>query len=695
MAILTEYSIWLSLLCILIGVLFSFLLYYKNKDIDFGKRNLKLLMALRGLSIALIAFLLLAPLTKMTLKKTEKPILLFALDQSESIISGADSNYYKNEFPKQYKSLISQFGDKYDVILYSIGDNSRKVDENSYGFSDKSTQISDLFEEMNTIYANRNIGAVVLASDGIINKGSNPIYSLKQSKFPVYTIGMGNPDIQTDLFIAGITHNAQTFKGNIFPVEIKVAANKLKGKNAQLSIFQGENEVFSTYITIANNQFFTTIKTNFEAKSKGMLKYRVVLTQLEGEVTYKNNTSPFYIEVVDEREKIAIIYNAPHPDIAAIKSALELSDKYQLDVMSIDEFKGSLNPYSLVILHQLPSLQNSAQNLINEIQKTKTSVLYVLGPKSNLSIFNTLKSGVSIVKNKDLTNESLPAYNNNFISFTFSEEAKQLLPKLPPLVTQFGDYNVSVGANVFFYQKIGGVATNYPLIVFNDQLGLKSGVITGSGIWQWKLYNHLYTDNCDVFNEIINKMALYLFAKGDKSLFRVNSKNLYNENDQINFNAELYNESYELINTSDVNMVIQSSTGKKYPYQFSKNNNSYQLNIGELPPDDYTWIASTQFGSKTYNKSGAFSVRQMMVENQNLIANHQLLNEIAIQTKGKFYKVQEMSKLENDLKSNENIKSIATYHKNYNMLLNSIIYFLMIVLLLGCEWFIRKWNGGY
>jgi hypothetical protein len=56
---------------------------------------------------------------------------------------------------------------------------------------------------------------------------------------------------------------------------------------------------------------------------------------------------------------------------------LELSDKYQIDVMSVDEYKGSLNPYSLVILDQLPSIQNPAQNLISELQKSKASVLYI------------------------------------------------------------------------------------------------------------------------------------------------------------------------------------------------------------------------------------------------------------------------------------------------------------------------------
>ena len=47
------------------------------------------------------------------------------------------------------------------------------------------------------------------------------------------------------------------------------------------------------------------------------------------------------------------------------------------------------------------------------------------------------------------------------------------------------------------------------------------------------------------------------------------------------------------------------------------------------------------------------------------------------------------------IKNNDEIKPIASYQKKYSMMLNSIWYFIAIVLLLGIEWFLRKWNGGF
>jgi hypothetical protein len=695
MSILTEYSIWLIFVCILIGALFSFVLYFKNKDIGYGRNTQLILYLLRGISITLIAFLFLGPLAKMTIKKKEKPILVFALDNSESLLTVGDSFFNKQLFLTQYEQLKASFGSKYEIVQYSIGDQATLNNQNKFDFNDKSTQFSDFFDEMNTIYSNRNVGAVILFTDGIFNKGSNPVYQVNGAKYPVYTVGLGNTEQQTDLLISNIVHNSQTFKGNIFPVEIKIAANKLKGKNYSISIFEGNNEVFHSSIPIASNQYFETIKTNFVAKNKGIQKYKVVLSHIEGEITYKNNTSFFFIEVIDQKEKIAIIYNAPHPDITAIKSALEISDRYDIDIFSIDQFKGSIQDYSLVILHQLPSVSNSSQNILNEIQKSKVSTLFILGSKTDYQLFNTLKFGLSINKNKELTNEALPLYNENFVTFSFSENAKKLISKFPPMITPFGNYNLNIGSNIFLYQKIAGVNTNYPLILFSESNGTKTGVITGSGIWQWKIYDHLYENNFDVFNEIINKMVLFLSVKNDKSYFRVTNQNVFNENEPIQFDAELYNESYELMNSSDINMVIKSVDGKSYSAQFSKENNAYHLNIGELPPNDYSWTATTQLGKNKYSKTGSFSIRELVTETQNLVANYGLLKSISKATNGAFFHQNEMDKIEKTIKNNENIKTLAVYDKSYHFLMNSYIYFIIIIVLLAIEWFIRKWNGGY
>ena len=289
----------------------------------------------------------------------------------------------------------------------------------------------------------------------------------------------------------------------------------------------------------------------------------------------------------------------------------------------------------------------------------------------------------------------MPLYNDNFTSFTFSEESRQMLSKFPPVKTVFGTYKTNVSANVFMYQKISGVDTKYPLIVFTDQNGARAGVITGTGFWVWKLYNYMYAENHEAFNEVIDKTVLYLAAKGDKSQFRIEHAGVFAENAPIEFSAELYNDSYELINEPDVKMVIKGRGDTTYESQFSKQNNGYYLNMGELPVGDYTWTATTHVGNKKLEKSGCFSVQEVMLEMANLVADHDLLKGISTATEGKFFTKDNIQKVAQEIQNNDKIKSVASYQKKYAMMLNSWWYMIAIVLLLGIEWFLRKWNGGY
>lgn len=700
MALLTEYSLWFVLLCMLLGAMFSFALYFRNTDIQFDRKPKIIMAALRGLSVTLIAFLLLAPMLKRNVKEVDKPVLIFAIDNSESMVLTSDSSFYRNEFPKRFNDLIQKFGDEHEIKTYLIDEkaNVAKANENiSLPFDGKMTNLSAVFNEVENMYANRNVGAMVLVSDGIFNSGNNPQYVVQKLKFPVHTVMAGDTSVQTDLRIAGIVNNKQTFIGNYFPVEIKVAATHLAGNKAVLTVYEKDEPVYTKKIDIRGNQHFETAKLTLAAKKKGIQKYRVELTELEDELTYKNNAGSFFIDVVDSREKIGIVYYAPHPDVAAMKAALETSDKYEVETFSAQDFNKNVNDYSLLILHQLPSAKPVAGALISKVQQEGIPAIYIVGSQSDLNALNQLGVGITIKPQggKVMYNEAYPNYNENFLNFTFSESARQMLRNYTPLLTYFGNYQVAVGANIFMYQKISNVVSTYPLISFYQNAKARVGVIAGTDIWRWRLQNFLKEQNFDAFDEIINKIALYMSAKNDKSLFRVHSQEVFNENTPIEFTCEVYNESYELIDEPDVRFVLKDAAGKEYVSQFSKQNNGYYLNIGKLPVGDYTWEASTVAGTKTYQKSGSFSVQEIMLESMNLVANHDVLRSIAANSQGKCFEMNEMDQLEKTIKESEDIKPIVSYNKKYSLLLNSWLYFVIIILLLGTEWFMRKWGGGY
>ena len=117
--------------------------------------------------------------------------------------------------------------------------------------------------------------------------------------------------------------------------------------------------------------------------------------------------------------------------------------------------------------------------------------------------------------------------------------------------------------------------------------------------------------------------------------------------------------------------------------------------MGELPLGNYTWTATTQVGKQRLEKSGRFAVQAVMLETANLVADHDLLKSMAKVTGGQYFDKEHIADVAKAIQKNDNIKPIASYQKKYAMMLNSPWYLAAIVLLLGIEWFLRKWNGGY
>ena len=84
-----------------------------------------------------------------------------------------------------------------------------------------------------------------------------------------------------------------------------------------------------------------------------------------------------------------------------------------------------------------------------------------------------------------------------------------------------------------------------------------------------------------------------------------------------------------------------------------------------------------------------------MLESQNLVADHALLQGIADNSKGQMISKEQLSEFEKLIKKDDQIKTVATYSKKFSLLLNSTIYFVILILLFSAEWFIRKWRGSY
>jgi len=368
--------------------------------------------------------------------------------------------------------------------------------------------------------------------------------------------------------------------------------------------------------------------------------------------------SNIFIDVFDNAQKILILANSPHPDISAISQALKSVTNYETEIKYLkDGHKIKVQEYDLVILHQVPSIEQASDYLISELVAKEIPVLYVLGRQSSLPRFNQAFKGVNVLTSIGKFEEARADINPLFTRFSYNPEFSAQLEELPPVIVPTGNYVLTDNASVFAYQKINNISTDFPLVVFYDNQSTKSGALLGEGVWLWRMHNYVNQGNFDAFDSFINKTVQYLVAKKDKRFFRVTGKNEYRNTENIILQAELYNDSYEAVTTAEVSLKLTDEENRQFNYLFSPDGNVYTLNLHHLATGIYRYVAQTHLGTKKYETRGEFIVSGQLFESRRLKADHRTLFRLAESGNGKMLYPDQIAGLPELLANNNRLKS--------------------------------------
>lgn len=679
---------WWTPVCLLLGLLYGWLMY--REPVSLGKRARYALFAARSLAVFLLSFLLISPLIRSVAYNPQKPLILVAQDNSESIkLFGLTQK--EKDFTGALSQLKQQLGDQYDVREFNFSGDLK--DGLSDEFNGKQTNISAAIHQLNKRYVNQNIGALVLATDGLYNQGSDPRYEAKNLKTSIYTIALGDTVAKRDLLIGNVNYNKTAYLGNDFETEVLAEAFQAKGENIRLTVDEDGRQVFSQMEAVTANNFRKTIPIKLNADKKGTRKFTINIAPVKNEISIQNNTETIYVNVLDARQKILLLYNGPHPDISVIKQSIESNRNYEVKASLLSDLpKLKLTDYSLIILYQTAS--NSSGELQSFITKSKVPVWYIAGAQTDLPQLNSEQKQVQINSGRSEMQEVFAQPVQGFSLFTLSDSTKKKLSDLPPLLAPYGNYSSNGTGQVLFKQRIGEVSTPYPLLSFSDENGRRTAVLTGEGIWRWSLSEFNNYGNHAALEEFFSQAVQYLTANSNHQRLRVYvARNVFDEAENVILNAELYNQALELVNTPDIRIELKSHSGKTYSFLFSRNGQSYQLDAGTLPVDEYTYSASTKLGNETFTANGQFTVKPLNLETRQSAADHQLLYDLAKQSGGQMLQPSQIGQLADLIKKNENIKTVVYEDKRYSDLIDLKWIFILILALLSAEWFLRKREG--
>ena len=658
-----DSSFFYILICISLGFIFTYLLY-NNKVKSIPKNVNLILFVIRFFYLSVILLLLLNPIIKLKNNYFEDPILIFAKDNSTSINEDINVELIslKNNL-LNFKSYEFSFSDKiYNGFIKNTGLKSN---------------FSNLFVELNNKFEGRNVAGLILASDGSYNTGLNPQYLTYN--FPVYCIALGDTAFKKDLRIDKVESNEVTFFGNSFPLEVSIASSIKNDVKSRLVIKDGKIKLYDEIVTFKKDNNYKIVKLDLIADKVGLLNLDVKILPINGEENLTNNAFTKYIDVIDYSSSILILKNTNTPDLAAFNNSISKNPRYNVVIKDINE-EYIIDKYQLIVLFGINTIPD---NLLNH--------------KVSLIVFNSVNSYYeNFEKNIKFYNDKNKypitiSLNNRFSKFTFSDELNNLVNSAPPLFSS--NFDQKLKGNFDFILKNKQVESlaksSVMMIKYIDEK--KIAFVTAEGFWRWKLFDYKINNSNIAFDEIFLKLTQYLIIDDDKSLLRIKYKNDYDQDESVVINAELYNESYELVNDKEIKFFISDNLFNTKEYIFSKKSNTLFVDLGVLKPGMYNYVASVDGSDE--NKTGFFNVKKIQLEQMSDVVNHKTLNQISNLSGGKVFYMNSLKELESVINSSELNKKIIHSKQNIVSFLGITNLLILLIFLILLEYFLRKYNG--
>src|SRR3989304_2588037 len=258
-----TFSPFLFFLVIILVIGFTIFVYrYTVPNISRLKKVL--LVVVRSLTLALLLLAIFEPTLTIIKKNILRPITLFFVDNSRSIL-----------------------------------------------VNDGSTNFSNIFE--NIANDKNNVSAAVILSDGVITDGSNPIYAAEKIGIPVFTVGFGDPTKRKDMAIKNVLYNEFIYAETPTTLTSAIVNEGFANRTIDLSFYEHDLLLHQQNITLSSDGI-QTIQLSYTPKTSGEKKLALSLSGIEGEYSKANNRKVFYINVLSNKVKVLLLAGSPSSD---------------------------------------------------------------------------------------------------------------------------------------------------------------------------------------------------------------------------------------------------------------------------------------------------------------------------------------------------------------------------------------------
>ena len=596
-----------------------------------------------------------------------------------------------------------------------------------YQPADNSTAIGDAIRTVLARERGQPVAGIFLATDGGNNAGSPPEEAAQAASgdsVPIYAYGVGITSPR-DIIVSHVSAPEIAFANDEVAVTVQVRGQGLSGETGHLSIKLGDQDVAAQDVTFTGAD--QLVPLTFTPDRKGDYELVASIPPRDDEITAENNSARQRIRVMDQKIKVLYIEQKPRWEFRFLQEVLLRDRRIDPSFVLLDgdpslsqeegspylakfpEDKDKLFKYDLVIIGDVdPKTFAPAQlGALDEfVSKFGGACLFLAG-KNNMpeayrgtAVEKMLPVELEPFHNDEETGERAVTLAltplgraSQMLRLAPDEDASaQIWAKFPPVYWDFKVARPKPAAQVLVEDSDPARASgfgNMPVLA-TQQYGVGQVLFLGTDeLWRWRRDEGV-NEYPVLWGQVIQGAALaHLLGNSKKTQLSVDREE-HSVGDPVTVFARLYNDSFQPISDPEVQAQYTVITGVE-----EADGGQQPVTLRAVPDQpgmyrgDFVATKAALYRVSTVNDPGTvveFTAREPQFELGETAMNEPLLKKLATLSGGQFLREEDLAGLMPNLKAKPEM-----LHTSRDVeLWSSPFYFLLICLVAGTEWVLRK-----
>ena len=739
---LGGWPVWTLVLAILAAAaFFGWMLLRRSGDARVkGAKSVAVWLLQTALASLLLLMLWHPALSVATLRPQQNIVAVVVDDSSSMSVDDSGNGSRRGAALNVLNSgLLDNLQKRFQIRLYKFSDQLGRIQKlDTLNSTGQSTHIGDSLKQVLADASSLPIGAVVLLCDGADNSGGidlETIQEIRRQRIPVHTVGFGREKMAHDIEISDVQMPQRALPDSRLSADVSFHQHGYAGQKAKITLKDGQKVLAVREVTLKGDGSEQNEAILFSAGSAGVKTIETSIDLLPGEENTKNNKVTRLVNVDQRKPRILYIEGEPRWEFKFLRRAVE--DDRNIDLVTILRTtqnkiyrQGIKDPNELedgfptkveelfgfdgIIIgsSEAAYFTTSQQQLIKDFVDRRGGGLLFLGGKDALadggygkSLFTDLLP-VILPDKKNTFQRVFPEENGTLhnvanVELTAAGRDSQITrldedpqrnverwKKLPYLINFQVPGQPKPGAVVLVDGVVNG--NRFPLLITQNFGRGRTAVFATGGSWRWRMLLPLADKSHPIF---YTQLLRWLVNDTPRRVVASTPKQVLSDEPHVKLRAEVRDRTYLQSADATVEAHILGPEGLAEGVTMTPDpleQGAYTADYTSPKPGSYLVEMIAKRGAEELGRDTlTFRREDGVAENFRVEQNRELLEKLATETGGKYYKPEDAGKLGKDISYSEAGITVRETRDLWDM----PIVFLLVLMLRSGEWLLRrKWG---